>query len=364
MDFSREKTCDAVAEVVTALLSREADHHQALLSRESEPDPGAGYSVGTWHRLAENGLLALPLPERFGGDDQGLAEVVTLLGELGRKAVATPALATLGFGVLPLLELADADLQAEILPKVAEGAILTAALAEPSRPLGSAPATTATLDGDTVVIEGKKIGVPYAKEAIAILVPTDAGIALVAPDADGVTLTKAPTSAGTPEYAVELSGVRIPRTRLLTGEPAVLYRYAVACIGATADGLLSGAAELTAEHLRTRHQFGKPLATFQAVAQQIADVYVTSRTLNVSSIAASWRLGTGRDADSDLNVLGYWVAAEAPTALQVCHHLHGGIGVDITYPMHRYFSQGKDLARLVGGAAYRLDLLGAQCSSI
>lgn len=353
MDFSREKTCEAVAEVATA-----------LLSRATEPDAEAGFDKATWQRLASNGLLSLALPERMGGDDQGLAEVVTLLGELGRKAVATPALATLGFGVLPLLELADADLQAEILPKVAEGAILTAALAEPSRPLGVAPATTAVLDGDTVVVDGKKIGVPFAAEALAILVPTDAGIALIAPDADGVTLTKAPTSAGTPEYAMELSGVRIPRARLLTGDPAVLYRYAVACIGATADGLLSGAAELTAEHLRTRHQFGKPLATFQAVAQQIADVYIIARTLHASSLATSWRLGTGRDAASDLNVLGYWVAAEAPTALQVCHHLHGGIGVDITYPMHRYFSQGKDLARLVGGASYRLDLLGAQCSSI
>ena len=60
----------------------------------------------------------------------------------------------------------------------------------------------------------------------------------------------------------------------------------------------------------------------------------------------------------------YWLAAEAPAALQVLHHLHGGLGVDVTYPLHRYYSAAKDLVRLVGGASYRLDLVGARCSSI
>ena len=59
----------------------------------------------------------------------------------------------------------------------------------------------------------------------------------------------------------------------------------------------------------------------------------------------------------DLAVAAYWLAAELPKALQSCHHLHGGLGVDITYPLHRYYAQAKDLARLVGGAGYRLDRL-------
>ncbi len=125
-----------------------------------------------------------------------------------------------------------------------------------------------------------------------------------------------------------------------------------------ADGVLAGALALTAEHLRTRHQFGKPLATFQAVAQQIADVYVVARTVHLASCAAS----NGLD-DDDLDIAAYWVATELPAALQTCHHLHGGLGVDITYPLHRYYAQAKDLARLVGGSALRLDRIGARCSS-
>ena len=67
--------------------------------------------------------------------------------------------------------------------------------------------------------------------------------------------------------------------------------------------------------------------------------------------------------DDDLDVLGYWVASQAPPVMQTCHHLHGGMGMDVTYPMHRYYSTIKDLTRLLGGPSHRLDLVGAQCSS-
>jgi hypothetical protein len=124
-----------------------------------------------------------------------------------------------------------------------------------------------------------------------------------------------------------------------------------------ADGVFAGALNLTAEHVRKRHQFGKPLATFQAVAQQIADLYVVARTVHLASCAASYGF-----ADDDLDIAAYWVAAELPAALQTCHHLHGGLGVDVTYPLHRFYAQAKDLARLVGGASARLDRIGARCS--
>jgi alkylation response protein AidB-like acyl-CoA dehydrogenase len=107
--------------------------------------------------------------------------------------------------------------------------------------------------------------------------------------------------------------------------------------------------------VRTREQFGKPLATFQAVAQQIADVYVTARTLHLAALAACWRLD-----ESDVDVATYWLAAEAPAALHTCHHLHGGLGVDAGYPLHRYYAATKDLIRLIGGVEHRLGRLGAR----
>ncbi|MEO9221455.1 MAG: acyl-CoA dehydrogenase family protein [Mycobacteriaceae bacterium] len=359
MDFTFDETQQAVAEAASGVLRREVDGAggEVLLT-------DTGYEQALWKEMAKAGLLSLVLPEELGGEGLGAVETAILLTEVGRNVAAVPALATVAFGVLPLVRLGTAAQQRDVLAEVAQGRVLTAAMNEVSAPTPAAPATSAVRDGDDYRVTGTKIAVSYAAQAYRMLVSTSAGVLLIDPHAQGVALVRTPSSTQAPEYTVRLTDVRVPADQRLQGDAAELYRCAVAGIGALADGLLSGALELTAKHLATRHQFGKPLASFQAVAQQIADVYVTSRTLHVAALSANWRLAAGLDAGDDLDVLAYWVAAELPAALQVCHHLHGGLGVDITYPLHRYSSLAKDLARLVGGAAHRLDLLGAQCSSI
>ncbi|MFF2086779.1 acyl-CoA dehydrogenase family protein [Nocardia sp. NPDC058176] len=354
MDFTRDESADAVAEVVVSLLEREQARDMEL-----------------WPSLIDSGLLAVPVPERFGGDGMGLLEVSALLMELATDAVAVPALPTFGFGVLPLLPVLSDELSERVLAEVGKGTVLTAALNEPGAPFTTAPATTAVRDGETVRISGRKVGVIYAEQARWILVPTDSGVALVDSVAPGLEIIPVAGSAGIPEATLVLDEVEIPADQLLPDALPGLHRHALATIGAVADGLLKGALTLTAEHVRTREQFGRPLAEFQAVAQQIADLYVVSRTLHVAAESACWALAQDDSSpehqhriDEDLDVLAYWAASEVPRAMQHCHHLHGGLGVDITHPMHRYYSQAKDLARLLGGAGLRLDLLGARCSSI
>jgi alkylation response protein AidB-like acyl-CoA dehydrogenase len=120
------------------------------------------------------------------------------------------------------------------------------------------------------------------------------------------------------------------------------------------DGAVAGALSLTRDHVATREQFGRPLAAFQAVSQQVADVYIASRTIHLATQAACWRLAAGLDAAADLGVAGYWCAEQAPRAVRICHHLHGGIGMDATYPLHRFSALVADLVRYLGGAEYRL----------
>jgi 3-oxo-4-pregnene-20-carboxyl-CoA dehydrogenase alpha subunit len=84
-----------------------------------------------------------------------------------------------------------------------------------------------------------------------------------------------------------------------------------------------------------------------------------ARTFHLATLSACWRLQTGREAGRDLDVASYWLAGPAMTALRTCHHLHGGTGMDASYPLHRFSSLVKDLARFVGGTDYRLDRLAA-----
>ena len=168
-------------------------------------------------------------------------------------------------------------------------------------------------------------------------------------------MTRTPAASGGPEYTLRLD--RVPVEHVLGGADCLtdLYQLAVAGACSVADGALSAALELTRDHVAARHQFGRPLAAFQAVAQQVADVYIASRTLHLATMSACWRLDAGKDAAADLAVAGLWCAAEAPPAVRTCHHLHGGTGMDITYPLHRLSALVSDLVRFLGGVEYQLE---------
>jgi alkylation response protein AidB-like acyl-CoA dehydrogenase len=219
------------------------------------------------------------------------------------------------------------------------------------------PGTVVSASG---TVTGIKTGVPYAAAARWILVPASSVsgpvVTVVEPDADGLSCQRTRTSSGLPEYTLRLEDT--PVLHVLAGcAVAQLYQLAMAGACAVADGVVAAALELTTEHVRTREQFGRPLATFQAVAGQIADVYATARTLHLAAMSACWRLDTGRDAGRDADVAAYWLAQHGPAALRTCHHLHGGLGMDISYPLPRYSALMTDLVALVGGADHRLDQL-------
>lgn len=384
MEFALDDTQQSVRELAIEVLTRE----QERAGGEHDHETG---SRAIWKAMAAAGLLSVAVPERFGGGGLGPLATGVLLTEVGRRAAEVPALATLAFGVLPIARHGTEQQQERLLRDVDAGRVLTAALNEPSHALPDRPRTTARQDGDALVVTGTKTDVLCAEEAAEILVPVsldDGGtaIALVRPDAAGLERRSCALSGGRAATLrfTEVRGERLGGERVGGGGVgdggalADLHRCALAGMCALGDGAVRGALELTTEHVRTRTQFGRPLAAFQAVAGQIADVYVTARTLHLAALSACWRLGEVRepsehrephehrepsahwDPDEDLAVAALWLAEEAPAAMHTCHHLHGGIGVDATYPMHRHYSLVKDLARLLGGASGRVDALAGR----
>ncbi|MFT4125938.1 MAG: acyl-CoA dehydrogenase family protein [Gordonia sp. (in: high G+C Gram-positive bacteria)] len=356
MDFALDEQASAVDEVAGEVLGRHESRWESTFGRTGVPVGPGGFDEALWAAMTAAGLGRLALPEVLGGDGLGVSTLTPLLRRLGAAAGVAPAIGSLSSArVLAAVDPATAD-GGPLLrwgASLARGGWHAIALGEPGDLLTATPAT-ALVGGR---LSGVKAGVLHADGAAALLVSTDSGIVVVAPDADGVHLTRTPTSSGWGEYTVRFDDVAVDPADVLVTDPATLRDHYRIALCAYADGLIAGATRLTADHVSGRHQFGKPIALFQAVGQQLADIYVIGRAMTLATTAAAWRLAEGLDAGTDLAIGTYWMGAEIPATLRTMTHLHGGIGVDVTYPLHRYFSIAKDLGRLVGGGPARLDEL-------
>ncbi|WP_030164763.1 acyl-CoA dehydrogenase family protein [Spirillospora albida] len=357
MDFDLDETQRELRGLAADLLAREAAQERL----EAFERTGAAYDAGTWRALAQAGLLSAVLPEDLGGAGLGPVELAVILREVAAHAAPVPAYASLALAAVPVAA-HGTDAQRALLTPLAEGGtVLTGAYREPG-PSG-AVATTARSDGGGYVLNGVKTFVPYAAEASVILVPArlDGAVAvfLVRPDQAGITPQPAATTE--PLSRVELDDVRVGPDALL-GEGAwrTFRRSAVAGAVALASGAIEGALKLTTEYVKTREQFDRALAQFQAVTMQIGDVYIAKRALDVAMWAAVWRMAQeADDTDEILAIASYNASDPVMKAVYTCQHLHGGIGLDVTYPLHRYFALAKHCGHLLGGAEDQLDTLGA-----
>lgn len=312
---------EAVRAVVGEVLERDADARD-------------------WAAWAAAGLTALPVPEEYGGEGLGLAEVAVLLREAGRTAVQVPAWETLCCGALTLASYGTDAQRKDLLPGIATGELVVT------------PALRGSAVYDAGRVSGRKLAVTHADAAHRLLVVATEGerevVALVDPRGEGVQLLEASASSGR-QHTVVLDGA--PAELLEDGAAARLGDLARAGLAVTAAGALAGARDLTADYVKGRQQFGRALAEFQAVSLQMADVYVTSRTLDLAADNAVWRVAEGLPAADDLAVAGYWASQVAPYAFRTCHHLHGGMGVDITYPLVALTTWGTDLAHALDTTA-------------
>lgn len=297
----------------------------------------------TWKALVDSGVLGAVLPESVGGSGLGAFEAGLILHAVGKSGVALPALGSLMFGAVPLASFAEPD---PLLYWVAtEGIPLTAAIGEPGQPFPDAPSVITRWDEETLLVTGSKVNVPDldAAQWLLVVVAHQGEPTLVLVDPTGPGVRTGPLGAVRLEDAVA--------ERVIGGPDRVraLYRHAVAGTVAFGSGSLDGALGLTVEHTGTREQFGRPIATFQAAAAELADVAVTARSLRLIANSACWRLGRELDADTDIATAAFWFGTRALEAVHTCHHLHGGVGVDIDYPLHRHYGAVKRLTGLLGG---------------
>jgi alkylation response protein AidB-like acyl-CoA dehydrogenase len=367
VDFDLTDEQQATSDLASKLLADKATP-DAIRTLEGADDLRVDRDL--WKALADAGLLGIAVPEEHGGAGLGLLELCLVLEEVGRRTAPVPALAALAFGGLPVGRFGSPEQQAALLPGLAGGTtVLTAALVEP---LGDPrrPSTSATPDGDGWVLDGTRTNVLAGLVADVVLVPATApdgatGLFAVAADAAGLTRTRQESTTGTPAALVALDGVRVGAEGVVgpvdgdgTAVGWAVEHATVACCAVMA-GVVAEAVRLTGEYTTSREQFGRPIATFQAVGQRAADAYVDSHAIRLTMLQAAWRLGAGVPAGREVAIAKYWAAAGGQRAVHAAQHLHGGVGVDRDYPLHRYFLLAKELELLLGGTSRQLLNLGA-----
>lgn len=330
------------------------------------------FAADTWGELAKADLLGLSLPEAHGGGGYGFFELALILEQVGRNVAPLPALSTLVLGALPIAEFGSSDQQAALLPGVIDGSLLlTAALSEGGDGLPPAvPATTATAAGDGWTITGTKRLVPGAVHASRILVPARTGdgtstVFLVDPTAAGVSAEVNHGPNLEPLTTLALDGLAVAAADVVGtvdgGAEVVAWitDRAVAAYCAVTAGVCEAAVRTTASYTSERRQFDTPIATFQAVAHRAADAYIDTEAVRLTAYQAAWRLGEGLPAAEELAIAKYWAADGAHRVVHAAQHLHGGIGVDTDYPVHRTFRWAKHLELSLGGGTAHLRRLGA-----
>jgi 3-oxocholest-4-en-26-oyl-CoA dehydrogenase beta subunit len=327
-----------------------------------------------WGALGDADLLGLAVPVAHGGQGLGLTELCLLLEAQGRCVAPVPVLSTLVLGALPLARFGPADLAARWLPGVVTGQVyLSAALTGSALSATGSPVVIAEPQGaggrDGWRLEGTEPTVPQAHLADRVLVPArtpdgDVLLALVDPNGPGARLERAVTTNREIQPHLHLSGAPVRPAEVVagpqSGAAALKWTMEAAWTGlsALAVGVGESALRQTAAYLNQRHQFGRPLSAFQATMLRAADAAIDIEAMRVTLWQAAWRIDTGRPASEEVAVAKWQAAERGQRVVHATQHLHGGVGADVTYPIHRYFLWGKQIELALGGPSRQLARLG------
>jgi alkylation response protein AidB-like acyl-CoA dehydrogenase len=368
MDFALDETQKAVADLAKKIFGQRLGPD---VLKKVDGDEGR-FLRPLWDELAQAGLLGTAIPESCGGSGQGFLSLCALLEQVGAAVAPLPIFATLALGALPLTEFGTREQCDRVLPGVARGeTILSAALTEAGSDDPLRPSTSAAREKDQWVIRGTKICVQAAHLASYILVAartTDGkiGVFLIDPRAPGVKMERQVTTTGEPLGELELTGVRVNASDVL-GDPERgsdvlewLVPRATVALAAMELGVAERALRMTAEYTSTRRQFDRPIATFQAVAQRAADAYIDVEAIRVATWHAAYRLSVGLPATEAVAIAKYFACEAGHRVVYAAQHLHGGIGFDLDYPLHRYYLWSKQIELTLGSAATHLTRLGAE----
>ncbi|MDP7726548.1 acyl-CoA dehydrogenase family protein [Mycobacterium sp. TY814] len=355
MDFSTTEAAQDLGGLVDTIVNSVCtpEHQRELDKLDQRVDRDL------WRKLVDSDILTSAAATQVGGDGFGVLEQVAILVALGHQLAAVPYLESIVLGSGALARFGSEELQQGWGSDAVRGEkILTVAL---DGEMGDGPVQA--VDGR---LTGSRTQVSYGPAADAFLVPaeTDSGTAvfLVAADDPGVTVTPLQTTGLGSVGHLALDGVAVDDARRVGGADVVLWLRTISTLGRSAYqlGVLERGLQMTAEYARTREQFDRPIGSFQAVGQRLADGYIDVKGLRLTLTQAAWKVAEDIPAEIDVASAAFWAADAGHRVAHTIVHVHGGVGVDTDHPVHRYFLSAKETEFALGGATGQLRQIGRE----
>lgn len=359
MDFSTTEAADdlgGLARTITESVCT-PEHQRELDGLEQR------FDKELWRKLIDADILSTAAPEDLGGGGFGVLEQVAVLVALGRQVAAVPYLESVVLAAGALAKFGTEALHRQwAAPAVQGQKVLTIA---PDGDMGEGPVQAAVTDNG-YRLTGARTQVAYGPVADAFLVPAETGsgtaVFLVAADDPGVTVTSLETTGLGSVGHLELNGVELGADRLVGDQEVLDWLRTGALLGRSAFqlGVLERALELTASYAREREQFDRPIGSFQAVSSRLADGYIDIKGLRLTLTQAAWRLSEDLPAEIDVRSAAFWAAEAGHRVAHTTVHVHGGVGIDMDHPVHRYFLAAKQTEFGLGSATGALLAIGRE----
>lgn len=355
MDFKTTEAADDLGGLVRTITESVCtpDHQRELDQLEQR------FDRNLWTKLAEADVLSAAAPESLGGGGFGVLEQTAVLTALGRQLAAVPYLESVVLAAGALAAFGSDELRAQwAVPAVSGEKILAVAL-DGEMGQGPVQATDSRLTGTRTLVA-------YGPVADAFLVPAETGsgvkVFVVTAADPGVTVTALDTTGRGSVGLLELEGTPVDDGRIVGGAEVADWLTTHVTLGRTAYqlGVLERALELTSEYAREREQFDRPIGSFQAVSARLADGYIDIKGLRLTLTQAAWRLSEDLPADIDVSSAAFWAAEAGHRVAHTAVHVHGGVGIDMDHPVHRYFLAAKQTEFALGGATGQLLRIGRE----
>ena len=373
MDFELGEEEQAIRDLTAQVLGDMSSHERlkALAAGGDYVDRKA------WSALAATGVVGTSVPEAHGGLGLGFLATAVALEEVGRQASPVPLLTTAVMGAMPITAFGTGAQKAAWLPGIADGSVLACAALAEDGTNPAEPTTTARPAGDEqgFVLDGTKVLVAGGLDADVALVPArldDGGVAvfLIQTHVEGLDVRAVEVTTGRPEARFELSGVHAGPDAPLGGgavDGAEIVRFIEQRANVGQCMMMAGSAraaiEMASDYTKVRHQFDRPIATFQAVSQRAGDSYIDAEAIWLTAYQAAWRLSAGLPAEREIAIAKYWASEGGYRVVHAAVHVHGGVGVDRDYPLHRHFLAARHIELTLGHAEEQLADLGRQIAA-